>query len=71
MMKFSHKLGSQKAGPVWGFAFGSLVTLAGVGLWCNAKLASTAGRFDEPLAVAAVLVGVFAAIYAAHELRHR
>ena len=71
MMKFSHRLDSHNAGPLWGLAFGLIVTLAGVGLWCDAKLSQAAGRFDEPLAVAAVLVGVFAAIYAAHELRHR
>lgn len=70
-MKFSHTISSHKAGPVWGIAFGLVVTLAGVGLWCAAKLSSNAGRFDEPMAVAAVLVGVFAAIYAAHELRRR
>ncbi|TCG04595.1 hypothetical protein BZM27_39800 [Paraburkholderia steynii] len=70
-MKFSHKLDSHNAGPVWGLAFGLVVTLAGVGLWCDAKLSLTAGWFDEPLAVGAVLVGVFATIYAVHELRHR
>ena len=70
-MKFSHRLDSHHAGPAWGLAFGLLVTLAGVALWCDAKLSSSAGRFDEPLAVAAVLVGVFVAIYAGHELRHR
>lgn len=70
-MKLSHRLGARNAGPAWGLAFGLVVTLIGVGLWCVAKLSLTAGRFDEPLAVAAVLVGVFAVIYAAHELRHR
>ncbi|BCG01748.1 hypothetical protein PPGU19_063160 (plasmid) [Paraburkholderia sp. PGU19] len=70
-MKFSHRLDSHNPGPVWGLVFGLFVTLAGVGLWCVAKLSLTAGRFDEPLAVAAVLVGVFTAIYAGHELRHR
>ncbi|AUT72348.1 hypothetical protein [Paraburkholderia hospita] len=70
-MKLSHKLASHKAGPVWGLAFGLLVTLAGIGLWCNAKLSASTGQFDESLSVAAVLVGVLAAIYALHELRHR
>ncbi|OUL75740.1 hypothetical protein CA601_41685 [Paraburkholderia hospita] len=70
-MKFSHRPASRNAGPVGGLVFGLFVTLAGVGLWCDAKLSSAAGRLDEPMAVAAVLAGVFTAIYAGHELRHR
>ncbi len=70
-MKLAHKLNSNKAGPVWGVAFGLLVTLAGVGLWCDAKLSAAAGRFDESLSVASILIGVLTAAYAVHELRHR
>ena len=70
-MKLSHELISHKVGPAWGLALGLIVAAAGVGLWCDAKLSASAGRLDEPLAVAAVLIGLFAAIYAAHELRRR
>jgi hypothetical protein len=70
-MKFKHELTVRQAGPVWGIVFGLLMTLAGIGLWCGALLAASPGRYDESLAIAAIIVGVFAAIYAAHELRHR
>jgi uncharacterized membrane protein YedE/YeeE len=70
-MKFKHELTVRQAGPIWGLVFGLLMTLAGVGLWCAGKVSVSAGEHDQSLAVAAVLIGVFAAIYAAHELRHR
>jgi len=70
-MKLSHKLHSDKAGPAWGVAFGMLLTLAGAGLWYAARYSASAGRFDESLSVAAILIGVVAAACAVHELRHR
>jgi uncharacterized membrane protein HdeD (DUF308 family) len=70
-MKFSHTLSERRAGPGWGLAFGLLMTVAGIGLWCDAKLSVAASPYDEPLGIAALLVGVFAAIYAVHELRPR
>ena len=57
-MKLSHKLESGKAGPVWGVAFGLIIS-------------ASAGQFTESVSVAAILVGVLAASYAVHELRHR
>jgi divalent metal cation (Fe/Co/Zn/Cd) transporter len=70
-MKLSHKFNSGKAGPVWGVAFGLLVTSAGVGLWYDAQLSVSVGRFNESLSVAAILIGVLVVTYAVHELRHR
>ncbi|MFM0023529.1 hypothetical protein [Paraburkholderia azotifigens] len=70
-MKFSHTLNGRKSGPGWGLAFGLLMTVAGIGLWCDAKLSASASSYDEPLGIAALLIGVFAAIYAVHELRPR
>ncbi|PTB28740.1 hypothetical protein C9I56_10570 [Paraburkholderia caribensis] len=70
-MKLSHKLESGKAGPVWGVAFGLIITSVGLALWCDAKFSASAGQFTESVSVAAILVGVLAASYAVHELRHR
>jgi hypothetical protein len=70
-MKLSHRISANTAGPAWGLAFGLFVSLAGVGLWCDAKMSAFAGSYDEPLGIAAVIIGVFAAIFAAHELRRR
>lgn len=70
-MKHSHRLSTHTAGPVWGLAFGSFVSLAGICLWCDAKLSAFPGPYDESLGIAALLIGVFVATFAAHELRHR
>jgi hypothetical protein len=70
-MKLSHEVSSSTAGPAWGLAFGLLLTAVGIGLWCMAKLSASSSSLDEPVAVASLLIGVFTAIYAAHELRRR
>ena len=70
-MKMSHRLSSRTAGPVWGLVFGLLMTAIGVGLWCYATMAATVGQFDESFAVAAMLVGLFSAVYAGRELTHK
>ncbi|MFL9993035.1 hypothetical protein PQR34_19435 [Paraburkholderia sediminicola] len=65
----SHRFGSpDTAGPVWGIIFGVLMTAIGMGLWFYATLSVPPGRQDESLAVAAVLVGLFMAVYAGREL---
>ena len=70
-MKMSHRLSSRAAGPVWGLVFGLFMTAIGVGLWCYATMTATAGQTDESFAVAAMLVGVFSAVYAGRELSHK
>jgi len=68
-MKMSHRLGnSDTAGPVWGLIFGLLMTAIGMGLWFYATLSAPPGWQDESLAVAAVLIGLFLAVYAGREL---
>jgi len=71
-MKMSHRLGSaDTAGPVWGLVFGMFMTAVGIGLWFYATSQAPAGRQDESLAVAAVIVGLFSAVYAGRELCHK
>lgn len=70
-MKLPHRLNTNTAGPAWGLAFGLFVSLAGIGLWCGARLSAFPGPYDEQLGIAGLLVGVFVATYAAHELRRR
>lgn len=68
-MKMSHKLASSDpAGPVWGLIFGIFMTALGMGLWFYATLLVPPGRQDESLAIAAILVGLFSAVYAGREL---
>jgi drug/metabolite transporter (DMT)-like permease len=68
-MKMSHRLESHDtAGPVWGLIFGVLMTAIGMGLWFYASSLVPPGRQDESLAVAAMLIGLFAAVYAGREL---
>ena len=70
-MKMSHRLASSDTtGPVWGLIFGIFMTAVGVGLWFYTTLSEPHGRQDESLAVAAILIGLFSAVYAARELRH-
>jgi hypothetical protein len=69
-MKKPHKFQRQAAGPVWGLVFGAFMTAAGIGLWLYAKAPHRPSQFDESLAVAAVLIGVFAAVYAGREIGH-
>lgn len=70
-MKLSHKMKANAAGPVWGVALGLLLAAVGIGLWYGARLSASGGTLDESLAVASLLIGVFVAIYAGHELRRR
>lgn len=70
-MKKLHKLQSQTAGPVWGLVFGVFMTAVGIGLWCCAETTYSAGRTDESVAVASMVIGVFSAVYAGREILHR
>jgi len=71
-MKMSHRLGSpDTAGPVWGLVFGMLMTAIGMGLWFYASSSVPPGRQDESLAVAAIVIGLFVAVYAGRELRRK
>jgi hypothetical protein len=47
------------------------MTAVGIGLWFYATSQAPAGRQDESLAVAAVIVGLFSAVYAGRELCHK
>jgi uncharacterized membrane protein len=70
-MKMSHRLASSDtAGPVWGLVFGIFMTAIGVRLWFYGTLSVSPGRQDESLAVLAMLIGLFLAVYAGRELRH-
>ncbi|MGF6636498.1 hypothetical protein [Paraburkholderia sp. MM6662-R1] len=71
-MKMSHRLASSDtAGPMWGIIFGIFMTAIGMGLWFYATLSTAPERHDESLAVAAVLIGLFLAVYAGLELCHK
>jgi len=70
-MKLSHEAGSRSAGPIWGIALGLLLTAAGVAILCDAKLTAYGSMLDESMAVGSLLIGIFATIYSAHELRRR
>ena len=70
-MKNLHRLESQTAGPVWGLVFGVFVAAVGIGLWWYAESSHSSRQTDESVAIAAVLVGVFAAVYAGREMFHR
>lgn len=70
-MKRSHKLHSRTAAPFWLLSAGLLVSIIGVALWCRAMSATATGQTAQSLAVSAVLLGVIATVYAAHELSQR
>ena len=71
-MKMSHRFGSpDTAGPVWGLVFGMFMTAIGMGLWFYATSSALSGRHDESSAVAAVIIGLFSAVYAGRELCHK
>jgi hypothetical protein len=57
--------------PPPGLALGVPLTAAGVALWCDAKLTAYGSMLDESMVVGPLLVGIFATIYVAHELRRR
>jgi hypothetical protein len=68
-MKMSHRLASSDTSrPVWGLIFGIFMTVIGIGLWLYATLPASHARQDESWAVAAVLIGLFLAVYAGREL---
>ncbi|CAD6561247.1 hypothetical protein ACFQ3P_37935 [Paraburkholderia sabiae] len=67
-MKMSHQLASRTAGPLWGLLFGVMLTVAGVAFGYYLTASGEADRGDESLAVAAVVLGVSVAVYAAREL---
>ena len=70
-MKMSHRLASSdNAGPVWGLILGMFMTAIGIGLWFYATSSAPTGRQDESLAVAAMVIGLFLAVYAGRELWH-
>ena len=70
-MKMSHRLQSDSAGPVWGLILGMLLMVAGIGIWIYAKSSEPGDSLDESLAMAAMLVGAFLAVYTGREIRHR
>ncbi|MBN3802523.1 hypothetical protein GXB81_05565 [Paraburkholderia sp. Ac-20336] len=70
-MKKPHKLQLQPAGPAWGLVFGVFMTAVGIGLWFYAKAIYHPTHFDESLAVATILIGVFSAVYSGREISHR
>ncbi|WP_259294884.1 hypothetical protein [Paraburkholderia sp. DHOC27] len=65
----SHRLESANtAGPLWGLLFGVFMAAIGMGLWFHAASTVEAGQQDESLAVAALVIGLFLAVYAGREL---
>ena len=70
-MKMSHRLQSDSAGPVWGLILGMFLMLVGIGIWIYVKSSEPSDSLDESLAMAAVLVGTFLAVYAGREIRQR
>jgi membrane protein YdbS with pleckstrin-like domain len=66
-MKLSHKLNARSATPLWLFALGLILSLTGAGVWWRAMASTSAQSF----AVTAVLLGVIAVVYAAHEIFQR
>jgi len=70
-MKLSHRLQSDSAGPVWGLILGMFLTVAGIGIWIYVKSSEPGNSLDESLAMAALLVGTFLAVYGGREIRHR
>jgi hypothetical protein len=68
-MKTIHKLRSRTAGPGWGLAFGIFMTAVGIGLGFYAASNDDLNQLDGQIAVAATLIGVFTAVYAAREMR--
>ena len=69
-MKMSQRSPSHTSGPVLGLLSGLFMTIIGSCFWYYAQLAS-ATRVDEMLAVAAIVIGLFLAVYAGWEIRHR
>lgn len=70
-MKKSHTLPTHHAGPVWGLIFAAFMATVAAALWTYAKAHTGSGHLDKSLAVGAAVVGVFVAVCAAREIRHR
>ena len=68
-MKTLRKMRSRKAGPAWGLAFGAFMIAIGISQGFYAASNLDSNPLDEPIAVAATLIGVFTAVYAAREIR--
>jgi hypothetical protein len=68
-MKMPHKLRSQTAGPGWGLAFGAFMTAIGIAQGYYALVNDELNHLDGAIAVAATMIGVFAAVYSAREMR--
>ncbi len=66
----SHRLQSDLAGPVWGLILGMLLMMAGIGIWIYVKSSEPGDSLDESLAMGAMLVGAFLAVYAGRQIRH-
>ena len=69
-MKMSHRLQSQSAGPVWGLIMGLFLAAIGIVMWIHVKSSQPGDSVDESLAMAAMLVGAFLAVYAGREIIH-
>lgn len=67
----SHRMQSDSAGPVWGLILATFLMVAGIGIWTYAKSSESGDSLDESLAMAAMLVGTFLAVYASREIWHR
>ena len=67
----SHRLQSRSAGPVWGLIMGMFLVAVAIGIWIYVKSLQPGDSLDESLAMAAMLLGVFLAVYAGREIRHR
>jgi hypothetical protein len=71
-MKMSHRLASSNITVAgWTLAFGLLATAAGVGLWRHVPVIFSTVRQSDSVAVAAILIGLFSAVYAGRELYRR
>jgi len=70
-MKMSQRLQTDSAGPVWGLILGMFLVVAGIGIWIYVKASEPGDSLDESLAMAAMVVGTFLAVYAGREIRHR
>ncbi len=67
-MKMSHRLQSHSAGPVWGLIMGLFLAGTGIVIWIYVKSSQSGDSIDESLAMAAMLVGAFLAVYAGREI---
>ena len=57
--------------PVWGVAGGVLLAAAGLSLGMFPKTLHSAGTANEFMASGIAMLGIFLAVYSAHELRRK